>query len=407
MTLPPTGPGPLDPGVPAPAGSAGVPGFTGVLEFQLTDDDLMETATGTPTARALTRRAIRSERVHLTQTVTLVAFSAWTVISTILLDLGVDAPQGVLWLLVPAVLTWLFSGRWAERRWARAYREDLAVACHGHDQTFQFWLDADGLVVRSLRSLERWAWAAIKGVEESSTHLALAVSPLAVILVPRRIGATAVSEFAQAIRARIPGEFSAQAEPALPDAPPEALDAVAYGPTPEEAAAALSWTYDLGRVPDLLLGRAVRSTLMTGAPPAAAGCFLVIDAYLRYGRIVPELAGITLLVLVVMAVWIGIQPVRLKRLVDGAARRRIQVDTRALEVTRVWRTAYGLTVQRPGYRCDFRWDAIATFAATRDRLYIKPWGEGAIAVPRRAAPDRVDRIAAALRQYVAETGSPR
>lgn len=407
MTLPPTGPGPLDPGVPAPAGSAGVPGFTGVLEFQLTDDDLMETATGTPTARALTRRAIRSERVHLTQTVTLVAFSAWTVISTILLDLGVDAPQGVLWLLVPAVLTWLFSGRWAERRWARAYREDLAVACHGHDQTFQFWLDADGLVVRSLRSLERWAWAAIKGVEESSTHLALAVSPLAVILVPRRIGATAVSEFAQAIRARIPGEFSAQAQPALPDAPPEALDAVAYSPTPEEAAAALSWTYDLGRVPDLLLGRAVRSTLMTGAPPAAAGCFLVIDAYLRYGRIVPELAGITLLVLVVMAVWIGIQPVRLKRLVDGAARRRIQVDTRALEVTRVWRTAYGLTVQRPGYRCDFRWDAIATFAATRDRLYIKPWGEGAIAVPRRAAPDRVDRIAAALRQYVAETGSPR
>ncbi len=407
MTLPPTGPGPLGPGVPAPAGSAGVPGFTGVLEFQLTDDDLMETATGTPTARALTRRAIRSERVHLTQTVTLVAFSAWTVISTILLDLGVDAPQGVLWLLVPAVLTWLFSGRWAERRWARAYREDLAVACHGHDQTFQFWLDADGLVVRSLRSLERWAWAAIKGVEESSTHLALAVSPLAVILVPRRIGATAVSEFAQAIRARIPGEFSAQAQPALPDAPPDALDAVAYSPTPEEAAAALSWTYDLGRVPDLLLGRAVRSTLMTGAPPAAAGCFLVIDAYLRYGRIVPELAGITLLVLVVMAVWIGIQPVRLKRLVDGAARRRIQVDTRALEVTRVWRTAYGLTVQRPGYRCDFRWDAIATFAATRDRLYIKPWGEGAIAVPRRAAPDRVDRIAAALRQYVPETSSPR
>ena len=407
MTSPENGPGPLGRGVPAPFASAGIPGFTGVLEFQLTDDDLMETATSTPTTRALTRRAIRSERVRLTQTVTLVAFSAWTVISTILLDLGVDAPQGVLWLLVPAVLTWLLSGRWAERRWARAYREDLAVACHGHDQTFQFWLDADGLVVRSLRSLERWAWAAIKGVEESSTHLALAVSPLAVILVPRRIGATAVSEFAQAIRARIPGEFSAQAEPALPDAPPEALDAVAYSPTPEEAAAALSWTYDLGRVPDILLGRAVRSTLMTGAPPAAAGCFLVIDAYLRYGRIVPELAGITLLVLVVMAVWIGIQPVRLKRLVDGAARRRVQVDTRALEVTRVWCTAYGLTVQRPGHRCDFRWDAIATFAVTRDRLYIKPWGEGAIAVPRRAAPDRVDRITAALRQYVPETSSPR
>jgi len=393
--------------VPAPTGSAGVPGFTGVLEFQLTDDDLMETATGTPTARALTRRAIHSERVRLTQTVTLVAFSAWTVISTILLDLGVDAPRGLVWALVPAVLTWLLSRRWAERRWARAYREDVTVACHGHDRAFQFWLDADGLVVRSVRSLERWAWAAIKGVEESSTHLALAVSPLAVILVPRRIGATAVSEFAQTIRARIPGEFSAQAEPALPDAPPDALDAVAYSPAPEEAAAALSWTYDLGHVPDLLLGRAVRSTLMTGGPPAAAGCFLVIDAYLRYGRIVPELAGITLLVLVVMAVWIGIQPVRLKRLVDGTARRRVQVETRALQVTRVWRTAYGLTVQRPGYRCDFRWDAIATFAATRDRLYIKPWGESAIAVPRRAAPDRVDRITAALRQYVPETSSPR
>ncbi len=71
--------------------------------------------------------------------------------------------------------------------------------------------------------------------------------------------------------------------------------------------------------------------------------------------------------------------------------------------------AHRVRAHRPaaGYRCDFRWDAIATFAATRDRLYIKPWGEGAIAVPRRAAPDRVDRITAALRQYVPETSSPR
>ena len=182
-----------------------------MLEYTLTTDDLAAFAAW----QAAASGEERSRRPRLRATGAFLigggAYLAVFAVSTLPLLLarhwqpaGIAEAVAVLLGVVTGWVEWR-RGRVAERLLTRRYRVPARAALARTGASRRVWLDVDGLHVAAGDRATQVPWAEITGVVESPEHLFVLTGSSAAHVIPCRVGADAVRELADGIRARVSG----------------------------------------------------------------------------------------------------------------------------------------------------------------------------------------------------------
>ncbi|MFT4108253.1 YcxB family protein [Propionicimonas sp.] len=376
-----------------------------MLQFEATVEDVLAGSTHTPAARSHLRRLVLDRRIHCATTAFLVAVGI-RLLGSPALELTGSVVPSALGAAAVAVLVGLLSGPWARRHVEAGLRRAATKALAESGQPRRIWLDATGLGAYSPGGgTSHLDWAVIGGIEETPDHLLVRTGPVESLAIPWRTGPLDVAAFAAELRSRLSTVVGQVA--VLPTIAPQ--DSLQFVLTEEQWVDALVWMDRRDGTLARLVRRRRRSSAAYFALPLGALLLLILTTASTTswsGRSPSVLLGVLAGSVLIVGLAQLLIPATAEFAQRSSRRGYLALDPRPLEPTRVWASAGGVDLQRPGSWDHLEWSWITALGENRDMVILRT-RTSLLAVPKAAGPIAAERFSTVAREQLAAVSGAR